>query len=150
MIKPFRFVLPILLFLQPLSVQSQVGFNHYDTYGRIAWVDEKARLDNFAISILNDDQVLGYIFVTDELDGCPGEAQARALRAKRYLVEVRGVPWNRVIWMHEGYKAEILSWLLPIKRDVAMGYRSFYSMDGKDGPLTRACKNRLAVIKASR
>src|SRR6185436_6694632 len=70
----------------------------FDQYGRINWEAEQARLDNFAIQLMNDRDSVGYIFIYDGSDLCEGEAQARAIRAKTYLVERRGVPWNRVIW----------------------------------------------------
>jgi hypothetical protein len=64
------------------------SFNRaFDEYGSICWEDEKARLDNFAIALLNDD--LGHIIVYDGKRACRGEAVARAIRAKKYLVEYR-------------------------------------------------------------
>ena len=69
----------------------------FDEYGRINWETEQAHLDNFAIQLLQDPDVVGYIFVYDGNDLCDGEAQARAIRATKYLVERRGIPRNRVI-----------------------------------------------------
>jgi hypothetical protein len=74
----------------------------FDQYGAIRWEDEKPRLDNFAIQLQRDERSLGYIFVYDNIGGCPGEAVARGIRAKRYLTEYRKVPWNQVIWRREG------------------------------------------------
>src|SRR4030095_2056604 len=67
----------------------------FDEYGAIGWEDEKARLDNFAIQLQHfGDEGYGFMVVHDRTGGCPGEAAARAIRAKRYIVEYRGVPWN--------------------------------------------------------
>jgi hypothetical protein len=88
----------------PNIVVAQKPLVHPDDYGDIRWKDEKARLDNFAIQLLNVESVTGYILMVAAFDGCPGEAQARAIRAKRYLIEHGGVPWNRVIWRVEGYE----------------------------------------------
>src|SRR3982750_3116057 len=66
----------------------------FDQYGgAIRWEDEKSRLDNFAIQLQQEEKVVGYILVFDAVGGCPGEAQARAIRAKRYVVEHRGIAW---------------------------------------------------------
>jgi hypothetical protein len=71
-----------------------------------------SRLDNFAIQIKNSPQDLAYISIIKERDVCPGEAQARAVRAKKYLVEHCGVPANRVIWRECGSGEHFLTLLL--------------------------------------
>src|SRR5689334_18220314 len=75
-----------------------------DRYGDISWNDEKARLDNFAIQLMNEPNQVGYIIVNVGLVSCKGEAQARALRAKNYMVRVREVPESRIIWRDIGYR----------------------------------------------
>lgn len=70
----------------------------FDQYGGgLKWEDEKARLDNFAIQLQQHEEYVGYILVFDAIGGCPGEAQTRAIRAKRYVVEhrvSRGTAWS--------------------------------------------------------
>jgi hypothetical protein len=83
------------------------GQHHLDNYGAIRWEDEKARLDNYSIQLHHEKALIGYIFVFAQNGGCPGEAQARAIRAKRYIVEHRGVPWKQVIWRVEGYRPDL-------------------------------------------
>ncbi len=122
----------------------------FDQYGAISWEDEKARLDNFAIQVQNDEKLIGYILVFDALGGCPGEAQARAIRAKRYVVEHRGVAWNRVIWRREGYLEGTSTMLQPAPRQVSLPYPFLSTVVGKDGALTRPCMIRLARIRRSR
>ncbi len=34
-----------------------------DRFGRISWEDEKARLDNFAIQLNNQPEMIGYVYV---------------------------------------------------------------------------------------
>jgi hypothetical protein len=77
-----------------------------DTYGDLSWENETARLDNFAIRLLNDKRLIGYVTVYAGKEGCVGYAQARGMRAKKYLVEHRGVDWDRVIWKDAGYLKE--------------------------------------------
>ena len=122
----------------------------FDDYGLIRWEDEKARLDNFAIQLKNNPDFVGYIFVDDGKDVCEGEAQARAIRAKRYVVEYRGVPWNRVIWRLQGFTGYFSVTPLVIDRgiqppDPYPGYQT-----GTIEHITRNCRQRMAQIKSSR
>jgi hypothetical protein len=139
----------------PFAVARPASRTHFDDYGTIPWEDEKARLDNFAIQLQNDENLIGYILVVDAVGGCPGEAQARAIRAKRYLVEVRGTPWNRVIWKVEGHLSEVSTVLMLAPRDAIVPYPFRYTFTGKsgplkDGPLTKRCQTRLQGIARSR
>jgi len=109
-------LLPIVVIVSwlPPHRAPSVPNTPFDQYGAISWEDEKARLDNFAIQLQNDEKLIGYVLVFDAVGGCPGEAQARAIRAKKYVVEHRGVAWNRVIWRREGY-LEGLSTMLQLR-----------------------------------
>lgn len=100
-------------------------------------LSEKARLDNFAIQLLNDETLIGYVLVFDSVGGCPGEAGARAIRAKKYVVEHRGVAWNRVIWRHEGYLEGLSTMLQPAPRQRLLPFPFLSTVAGKDGPLNR-------------
>lgn len=113
----------------------------FDQYGAIRWEDEKAHLDNFAIQLQQDEKLVGYILVFDSVGGCAGEAQSRAIRAKRYIVEHRGISWNRVIWRREGYMDGVSTILQPVPRGqmLAFPFRN-WGVEGRDGPSTRACK----------
>jgi hypothetical protein len=123
----------------------------FDQYGgAIRWEDEKARLDNFAIQLQQSKNFVGYIFVFDAVNGCPGEAQARAIRAKRYMVEHRGIPWDRVIWRREGYRDEISTILHQFSLDKVLPYPYFTSHElAVDGPANRTCKAKLQRIRKS-
>ncbi|HJP91272.1 MAG TPA: hypothetical protein VJ875_04905 [Pyrinomonadaceae bacterium] len=129
-----------------VSIPTQV----FDQYGAISWENEKARLDNFAIQLQNDDRLTGYILVFDAVGGCSGEAQARAIRAKRYVVEHRGVGWNRVIWRREGYLDGLTTVLQPVPRELSLPFPLLSTVAGSDAPLNRGCKARLQRIKSSR
>jgi hypothetical protein len=86
-----------------------------DRYGKIPWKYETARLDNFAIQLMHERDQIGYVIVNAGLVSCAGEAQARAVRAKNYMVKVRGVPPDRIVWRDIGYgeSFEISLWLAP-------------------------------------
>jgi hypothetical protein len=144
-------VIFLLLVVPPrLAVTTRAPDSKFDEYGTLAWEDEKARLDNFAIQLQNKENLIGYILVLDAVGGCPGEAQARAIRAKRYVVEHRGLPWNRVIWKVEGYQSDVSTGLVLAPREVIVPYPLRYTFPGKDGPLTKRCQKRLLQIANSR
>ena len=120
----------------------------FDQYGRINWEAEQARLDNFAIQLMNDRDSVGYIFIYDGSDLCEGEAQARAIRAKTYLVERRGVPWNRVIWRHDGFREQFMVALQPLRRSMAIPYPFLDSPEGLlRTHVTKRCPARIAEIR---
>lgn len=82
-----------------------------DRYGNISWKIEMARLDDFAIAIQNDPQIVGYIVVFGDKNGCALNAQRRAIRAKNYLVQRRGIDPGRVVWQNAGYLDEQVVYL---------------------------------------
>ena len=92
----------------------------FDSYGDLDWEWEKARLDNFAVFLSNNPAFVGHIFVWAGKRSCKGEAQARAMRAKTYLVDYRKVEWNRVIWHDMGYASELNTILEPMGRERPM------------------------------
>ena len=123
----------------------------FDQYGTISWEDEKARLDNFAIQLQNNKKCTGYILVFDKTNGCPGEATARGIRARRYTTEYRGIPWNQVIWRREGYREDVRTTLLIAPPGVTPSFPTLDSTSPSiDGPLTRACQKRLERIRKIR
>jgi len=123
----------------------------FDRYGEIAWNDEKARLDNFAIQLLQEPDYVGCIFVFNAPSMCSGEAQARAVRAKRYIVERRGVPWNRVMWKEEGYREEAQTIMWIFKPNVALSFHMFdYEQPSQVSYAVKKCKARIAQIKSSK
>jgi hypothetical protein len=87
----------------------------FDTYGRIARNDEKARLDNFAVALQNDPGATGYIIAYGGRRGPAGEAQTRADFAKNYLVNSRGIDPGRLVTVDGGFREEATTelWLVP-------------------------------------
>ena len=122
----------------------------FDQYGSISWEDEQARLDNLAIQLEQFKNMMAYILVVDAVDGCPGEAQARAIRAKRYLVEHRGIANNRLIWRVEGFRDQPMTTLLVAPPEYTLFHGYGATMSGKSGPLNKLCKLKLARIRKSR
>jgi hypothetical protein len=75
-----------------------------DTYGDIRFTDEKARLDNFAIHLLNSPKALGYIIAYAGKQTFQHEAAYRLRRAKNYLVAVRRIDPAQVFTLDGGYQ----------------------------------------------
>jgi hypothetical protein len=84
----------------------------FDEYGNIRFNDEKARLDNYAIQLQNDPGAQAVIIAYGT---CAGEAQARADRAKNYLVNTRGIEAGRITTIDGGCRSELTVqlWIVP-------------------------------------
>jgi hypothetical protein len=79
----------------------------FDQYGDIGFADEKARLDNFAIQLLNDENSKGHIFVYAGRKATVAEAQIRANRALNYLITIRKLDPGRVTAVDGGHQEEL-------------------------------------------
>ena len=77
---------------------------------------EKLHLDNFAIQLQHDPESIGYIIVYAGRRACVGDAKERALRAKKYVVETRGIQASRIKWIDGGYREELTTILQPAPR----------------------------------
>ena len=84
----------------------------FDEYGNIKFNDEKARLDNYAIQLQNQPGSTGVIIA---YGSCAGEAQARADRAKDYLVNTRGIEASRITTVDGGCRSDLTVqlWIVP-------------------------------------
>jgi len=84
----------------------------FDEYGNIKFNDEKARLDIYATELQNQPGTTAYILV---YGSCAGEAQARADRAKGYLVNSRQIDAAKVVIIDGGCQPElkVQLWIAP-------------------------------------
>jgi len=87
----------------------------FDEFGNIPWEDEKARLDNLAVTLQREPGRIAYIYVYAGRGDCIGKAQARARRAKNYLVRKRDIQPDRIISRDAGYREDVTSeiWVGP-------------------------------------
>ncbi len=113
-----------------------------DRYRNISWEDEKARLDNFSIHLLEDPNFVDYIIVNAGQRACRGEAQFRAVRAKNYMARVRGVPLNRVVWRDIGYREEpeVQLYLFPRCSDIPYTSQAFEYQAAEGGQVVENCR----------
>jgi hypothetical protein len=131
MMKTFRVLACSLLLLLTLCVSSRPQDQQdastppptptgdpFDSFGKLCWEDEHARLDNFAVALMNTPDGIGQIIIYAGRKSCAGTAQARAMRMKKYLVERHNIEWNRVIWHDAGFLEEpyVVFWLAQRER----------------------------------
>ena len=97
------------------GINRQEEARKFDEYGNIKRNDEKARLDNFANELQANPGAQGYIIGYGGRTSRPGEGQARADRAKDYLVTSRGIDAGRLVTVDGGYKEEPTTelWIVP-------------------------------------
>ncbi|HEX7334563.1 MAG TPA: Ig-like domain-containing protein [Pyrinomonadaceae bacterium] len=89
-----------------------VPAQRFDEYGNIRFNDEKARLDNYAITLQNQPGSTAVIIV---YGSCEGEAQQRGDRARDYLVNTRGIEAGRITVIDGGCRTDLLVqlWIVP-------------------------------------
>jgi hypothetical protein len=110
------FATPVHAQTKPCPPEVICDPSKFDEYGRILWSDEKARLDNAAISLQRESpEIVIFLVAYAGSRACIGEAQQRNRRAKDHLVTKRGVSPERIVLMDGGYQEESLVeiWILP-------------------------------------
>ena len=83
----------------------------FDQYGDIKFEDEKARLDNFAIQLINQPQSSGSIMMSAGQETFENETTERLSRAKSYLVDVREIDQNRIVTVDCGFSQDLRIYL---------------------------------------
>lgn len=134
----------------PLLSKSQAFMNPrlFDDYSDIPWPDETGRLDNFAITLQHDPNLIGYIIVYAGRRACINEGKDRALRAKKYLVESRAIPESRVKWIDGGYREELTVVLQPVPSG-APELTASPTVKPSDVQLIKNCKPKTSRRKRS-
>jgi hypothetical protein len=80
-------------------------FPKFDEYGHLPFSDEKARLDNFVIQ-MRARLGRGALVVVGENAATRSKLIRRAERAKRYLVQTRGLEPQRLLILDGGYRPQ--------------------------------------------
>ena len=104
------FVVCLLLLMigNSLAQSKQVEASRkFDEFSGVNCEDLEARLDNFAIKLLEDSKMKGYIVVYSGRHISVSEARARAKRAKDYLTKVRGIDAGRIMIIDGGRRDEL-------------------------------------------
>lgn len=104
----------------PLAVSDGAGEGprKIDEFGRVGGCDHSARLDNFAIELMNNPDAVGYVIAYGPAGKGNGTAFYRAEVSKNYLVNSRGLAPERIRAVNGGrHKARDESvselWLIP-------------------------------------
>lgn len=128
---------------------------HYDEYGDISFEYEQARLDTYAVALMNDPAMTGYFVCYGGRKGRRGEAAARCKRAKSYLVNRRGFDPDRIVLVGGGFREDLMVelWMMPpgmkppLSPTVAPAEVQFTG--GAKKRRSRAIRNRRRIARVS-
>lgn len=92
-----------------------IACRKFDEFPAIAYNDEKARLDNYAIELQNDPTATAYVIVYPGPRGRPGDVQKQTTRLVDYLVNSRGINAQRIVTLVGPARDELMIelWLCP-------------------------------------
>lgn len=76
----------------------------FDEFSSIAFDDDKARFDNFAIQLHGEPDSRAYIFVYAGRTSRVGQADRLAARTRDYLERERGIDGSRLVIVNGGYR----------------------------------------------
>jgi hypothetical protein len=99
-----------------LPAQSKVNIaQKFDEFGDIQESDLKARLDNFAVQLQNDESKKGFILVYRSRRDLPGLSHSLALHMKDYLLATRGLSESRIVIVDGGVAMCLTQelWIVP-------------------------------------
>jgi hypothetical protein len=112
----------LLLFAQPLRAQIKTdAARKFDEFGDIEYSDKIARLDNFAIQLMNEPATRGFIIVYRTRRDLPGLSNRYALWMKNYMMMTRGIPAERVVTVDGGVASCLMQelWIVPVGKTPA-------------------------------
>jgi hypothetical protein len=87
----------------------------FDEFPSVAFDDDKARFDNFAIELQNEPTAQGYIIIYAGRKSRTGQADRLSDRTRDYLANARGVDPSRLIIINGGYREQDMFelWIVP-------------------------------------
>ncbi|MBC7795752.1 MAG: hypothetical protein H7Z37_02640, partial [Pyrinomonadaceae bacterium] len=92
--------------VNPIPPLEPTRIDVFNTVGRNAFDDVKARLDNFAVELQNRPDAQGYIIAYGKIGARSTEADRNAARSLDYLVKSRGVDSRRLAAANGGFKEQ--------------------------------------------
>ena len=122
-------ILTLWLSAFPILAQKPTAAK-FDEFGDVLWSDLIARLDNYAIQLMNQPDVMGFIVVYRTRRDLPGLSHALAMRSKEYLTKTRGLARDRLSTVDGGIAEHLTQelWIVPPgsalvpRADVRVGY----------------------------
>ncbi len=79
-------------------------YRPFDEYTSKSEIDEDARLDNFAVTLMNDPASVGYVLEYGRQGSNINDAKDRAQRVRSYLTKTRDIDKRRVIAQYGGLR----------------------------------------------
>ena len=115
-----------------------VACRKFDEFPSIAYDDDKARFDNFAIQLQQEPESQGYIIVYSGRRSRAGQAERLTERARSYLVQTRGVDAGRLTIINGGFKdADTYElWVCPQGAPTPQANPTVSASDARPGPAT--------------
>lgn len=90
------------VYAQAKRPNSQTSPRKFDEFGVVGHCDLGARLDNFAIALLQEPSVVGNVIVYGPEGEGVGSGRQRMMMMKEYLMEARGLPDHRIKTIYAG------------------------------------------------
>ena len=91
-----------------------VAPDKFDEWGDVRLPDEIAHLDKIANQLKEWRLSIVYLVIHAGQRACKGEARARGIRAKNYLVKLQ-IASERIVWIDAGWKKDLAveAWIWP-------------------------------------
>jgi hypothetical protein len=87
----------------------------FDSYGKVPWAEEKLHLDNFAMHLKDNPDMIGYVAFYVGKNDKEANTQKRVVRAKNYLLHGRTkIDKERIIVVNAGKREETRTVLQPV------------------------------------
>lgn len=104
------------VFAQQASTNNPLAPDKYDTWGDIEFSDEIVHLDKIANQLKEWRLSIVYLVIYAGQRACKGEASARGIRAKEYLLK-REIEPERIVWIDAGWKKKLSVdvWIWPLQ-----------------------------------
>ncbi|MBA2734914.1 MAG: hypothetical protein H0U54_18780 [Acidobacteria bacterium] len=95
-------LVPVNICAQEATQDSAGEARKFDEFTRVGGCDHSARLDNFAIQLMNEPDTVGYVVAYGPQGDGSGTGNFRLRMSKDYLVNSRGIDPNRIKTIYGG------------------------------------------------
>ncbi|HJT66185.1 MAG TPA: hypothetical protein VJ749_07015 [Pyrinomonadaceae bacterium] len=87
----------------------------FDECNNCTFDDQKARLDNLAVELQNDQSATGYIIAYGGRTSPIGQVERLMTRARDYLIKQRGIDDSRIVVINGGFREDdsVALWIVP-------------------------------------
>jgi hypothetical protein len=108
----------VLAFLLTLDAMASKSVDEwFDSYGKLPWEEERLHLDNFAIYLKRNPEMVGYLAYYVGDDSSEAEMEARIGRAKEYLICEFKIDKKRIIVVKAEKREKTKVVLQPVSKE---------------------------------